>query len=188
MIKQTLIKDIKKASQVIDYYGSSLDKNFKLTGDPIIQFSDIDGFMEQHRTFAKPYMKYKRVFLFVEHKTLLPDGKIVGMPKGQEDSYLSLIEALGESKNNFALLAECYHDPVPEGETVKSHNCYVRRVYSSESKKWTEPKYEIGLPELVVWFYKDIGIRLEGKPTEEEADFLKGLRGGHYGLKKPLTV
>lgn len=201
-MKRELIRDIKEAGQVVDNFASSLDKNFILTGNPIIMPSDIDGFLEQHWTPFKPTMKYKTAYLFIEHKTLKEDGSECGMPKGQHDSYVSLVnqarytdygedkDSPGAPRGSFAMVVECYHKPVPDGETIKSHNCVVKKIYTSTDQIWQAPSYKIGLPELVIFFFYLIGLRYSPIPTPEERALLLDLRAGDdsYGPQDTITV
>ena len=201
-MERKLIRNPNQVRQPIDYYGCSLDKNFMLTGEAIIQAMDIDGVIEQHWTPFKRGMKYRTAFLFIEHKTLREDGTECGMPKGQHDSYMSLVNQskftdYGEDKDNpraprgsFAMVVECYHKPVPEGETIKSHDCIVKKVYTSTDQKWINPSYKIGLPELVIYFFYLIGLRFSPIPTPEERKILLDLRAGDdsYGPQDTITV
>lgn len=185
--------------QVVDYYASSLDKDFNLTENPIIIPSDIDGSLEQHWTPFKKGMKFRTAFLFMEHKTLLGDH-MGGMPKGQEDTYKSLVDTLGcaihepveghpeAPTNSFAMVAECYHEPVPQGELIKSENCTVRRIYTSQNKKWEEPKFQITVPELVMYFFYILGLRKSGRPSPEEGEILRKLQGVNNEPSQNLAV
>lgn len=175
-----LIRNTAQAAQVVDYSACAVDKNYHITNNKIIAPSDVDGFLEQHITPYKTKMKYEKAFLFIEHKTFLPNRFMCGMPKGQLDSYVSLVDALSEAKQedgrpkNFALLIECYHEP-PKGDVIKSHECLVAAVYVGEHGKWFYPS-GIMLPEMVLKFYRAIGLR-EKEINEEEKKILSQYRG-----------
>jgi hypothetical protein len=175
--KKMLLRKPELVSQPIDYYGCSLDKNFKLTGEAIIQAMDIDGVIEQHKTPFKPTMLYDKAFLFMEHKTLVNDN-LCGMTKGQNDVYESIVDTMQAHKDdkgqniNLAVAVEVYHLPSETG-FVKAHNCYVMRAYSNGH--WVDLKTPLGLSELVIYFFYKAGLR---EPiTKEEIDFLEKLRG-----------